>query len=99
MKSIDQRFEYLDRDHSSVPVGTEAKDVHRFAYRCRSSNTAWCSVNLRGRGHDIAKRSWAWDGNIDKPTLSPSINCQNCWHGYIEGGVFNDTNHKPEAEQ
>jgi hypothetical protein len=99
MKSADGRFEYRDRDDRPVWDGTDAGDVHRFAYRCRGQPGAWCSVNLRGRGHDVDQRSWAWDGNFDKPTLTPSINCAGCWHGFIEGGVFNNTDHKPEAQQ
>lgn len=34
--------------------------------------------------------SWAWDGDREKPTLSPSINCVGCcgWHAYLTKGVF-----------
>jgi hypothetical protein len=34
--------------------------------------------------------SWEWDGNRDKPTLKPSIQCNTpCkWHGYLTAGVF-----------
>lgn len=41
---------------------------------------------------------WAWDGNVERPTLTPSINCiaekdgkptGGCgWHGYITNGVL-----------
>lgn len=43
---------------------------------------------------------WGWDGNVDRPTLTPSINCETktrpdgtpgggCgWHGHITGGAF-----------
>lgn len=41
---------------------------------------------------------WAWDGNLDRPTLTPSINCiaerdgkptGGCgWHGFITNGVM-----------
>ena len=41
---------------------------------------------------------WAWDGNIDRPTLTPSINCiaekdgkptGGCgWHGFITNGIM-----------
>lgn len=30
--------------------------------------------------------SWEWDGNSDKPTLSPSINAQGIWHGWVRAG-------------
>ena len=33
---------------------------------------------------------WKWDGNEEKPTLSPSIQkltpCR--WHGYLRAGIF-----------
>lgn len=41
---------------------------------------------------------WAWDGNVEAPTLTPSINCLaekdgkptgGCgWHGFITAGVM-----------
>jgi len=41
---------------------------------------------------------WGWDGNMDKPTITPSINCVaekdgkstgGCgWHGFITAGVI-----------
>lgn len=41
---------------------------------------------------------WAWDGNLEKPTITPSINCLaekdgkptgGCgWHGFITNGVL-----------
>ena len=41
----------------------------------------------QGRGN-----SWEWDGNMEKPTLNPSIlrttGCR--WHGYLTGGVFKE---------
>jgi hypothetical protein len=32
--------------------------------------------------------SWEWDGNREKPTLSPSIHCVGVWHGYLRAGRF-----------
>jgi len=36
--------------------------------------------------------SWEWDGNQEKPTLSPSIqkttDCR--WHGFLRAGVFEE---------
>lgn len=34
--------------------------------------------------------SWQWDGNRERPTLSPSIrDISHCkWHGYLRAGVF-----------
>jgi hypothetical protein len=36
-------------------------------------------------GKDVG-RGWAWDGNHDKPTLSPSVHCVGHWHGWIRSG-------------
>jgi hypothetical protein len=112
MRSADGRFEYRDQGDDPVPPGTPPSNIHRFAFVCRRSGLArahiapdqlpshsFCSVNLRGRGHDVEKRSWAWDGNIEQPTLSPSINCADCWHGYIEAGVYVNTDKTPERQQ
>jgi hypothetical protein len=30
--------------------------------------------------------SWAWDGNEEKPTLTPSVNSIGNWHGWIRAG-------------
>lgn len=30
--------------------------------------------------------SWQWDGNREKPTLSPSIHAYSHWHGWIRNG-------------
>ncbi len=30
--------------------------------------------------------SWQWDGNIEKPTLTPSLHAVGIWHGYMRNG-------------
>ncbi len=30
--------------------------------------------------------SWQWDGNVQKPTLQPSVNSIGNWHGWIRDG-------------
>jgi hypothetical protein len=30
--------------------------------------------------------AWKWDGNREAPTLSPSINVIDRWHGYLKAG-------------
>ena len=29
---------------------------------------------------------WGWDGNEDKPTLTPSIHTKEHWHGFLKAG-------------
>lgn len=101
MRSADGRFEYRAQDETPLPPGTPMSGVHRVAFRCRREPDArwWCAVNVKGRGHDIEKKDWTLTGTLDAPTLAPSINCANCWHGFIEAGVFLNVSKKPEAVQ
>lgn len=32
--------------------------------------------------------SWQWDGNLDEPTLSPSVHHVGHWHGWLRKGVW-----------
>jgi hypothetical protein len=50
----------------------------------------------KGRNGGIAQ--WHWDGNRDKPTFTPSVDCGGCWHGYIRNGRTVDTNGNDEPE-
>lgn len=45
------------------------------------------SVALKPRA---ASPSWDWNGDKEKPSLTPSINClTGCqWHGWLTNGVF-----------
>lgn len=105
MKSADGRFEYLDLDGEPVAPGTHPMDVHRFAYICRAckksdpNTKSTCTLNLGGRGHDLQNRNWQWDGNVDRPTLTPSIDCTGCFHGYLRNGQFVTVGGQPEPMQ
>ena len=33
---------------------------------------------------------WTWDGDEDRPTLSPSLDARGIWHGFVEGVVLRD---------
>ena len=33
-------------------------------------------------------RVWGWDGNEEKPTLTPSIHDVGHWHGFLRSGVL-----------
>jgi len=43
-----------------------------------------------GRKNEDDLNIWQWDGNVDKPTIKPSINCVGgCgWHGWITDGIM-----------
>lgn len=32
--------------------------------------------------------SWEWDGNTEKPTLSPSVHDVGHWHGWLRAGIW-----------
>jgi hypothetical protein len=36
------------------------------------------------------EKAWLWDGNLESPTLTPSIQkCEGCrWHGFLKAGVW-----------
>jgi hypothetical protein len=38
------------------------------------------------RGEPGGHRVWGWDGNVEKPTLKPSILVPEMWHGYLRNG-------------
>lgn len=46
------------------------------------SNWVHWPINLDGVG-----RCWKWDGNVERPTLHPSLDVHDVWHGYIRAGV------------
>jgi len=58
----------------------------------------WLKVPAPGGGYEHARlpmkpappndvgASWTWDGNRERPTLTPSIHCVGVWHGYLTAG-------------
>lgn len=107
MKSVDERFEYQDKDGNSLPDGSDLSQVGRFQYECRSQwhgglsegRVGHCSINIANAGYDNPQHNWALSGSIDRPSIAPSVNCHDCWHGFIEGGIFLTTEKNPEVKQ
>jgi hypothetical protein len=69
--------------------------VDCITFRCPLSERGTCMipVTLGPPIPDAAHRRWHWDGNMQAPTLSPSVNCsgmvRRCgWHGVIEAGCW-----------
>lgn len=58
------------------------------AYTCPCGCGAVGAISVK-KGQKIPQH-WEWDGNVQAPTLTPSIlkkfGC--CWHGFLTGGVF-----------
>lgn len=57
----------------------------RFLYVCLPGDTHLNAIKVT-RGDSGAERTWGWDGNEDKPTLTPSILVPGEWHGFLESG-------------
>jgi hypothetical protein len=83
-------------------------DDHGKRYDCIAFVCPGCVAMLGGSGiHMLAVNttvkspSWDWNGDLQKPTLSPSIltgkGTQNVCHSFLRNGVFQfltDSNHR-----
>lgn len=98
MKSADGRFEYQDKDGEPLPDGSSLTEVGRLEYECRSQK-GHCSVNIANAGYQIEKRNWKLTGTVDAPTITPSINCADCWHGFLRDGRYYNTAEQLEPKQ
>lgn len=62
-----------------------------------------CGAIIIGNGHKPdGGKTWKWNGDADRPSLEPSINCRShdpetgekfagCgWHGHLTNGEFTD---------
>ena len=97
------RFEDIDHHAAAPPLlGT----IGRFNHAC-PNGTGNCGSIVIGNGFKPPsvegkyKHTWQWDGNVESPTLHPSINCLSCnpnnpaekyagcgWHGWLQNGEF-----------
>lgn len=94
-------FETLDYDPAEP--GAE----QRFGFNCPKHKGRTCEgLIIAGRtdlkrdpaGRNGGVAQWDWDSNRERPTFQPSINCGNCWHGYIRAGRCVDTSGNDEPE-
>lgn len=107
MKSSDGRFEYLKLNYDP---SSAIEKPDRFSFKCPRTGEMCSGLLLVGADlgngkfltREIAQGKvacWDFDGNIDAPTLRPSIHCKSrtddgreaagCdWHGFIERGKF-----------
>ena len=77
-----------------------------FSFNCPSRDRRCENLIIAGRtdfkrdpqGKNGGIAQWDWDGNFDCPTFSPSVNCGNCWHGFIERGRCVNTAKSDESE-
>jgi len=70
-------FEYY-RSGDRFPAGM----IYLCPCGCGASNA------LRFRPSSPEHPSWEWDGNLDAPTLLPSVHRVGHWHGWLKNGVW-----------
>jgi Family of unknown function (DUF6527) len=83
-----------DRDFVEEPGDWDIRNATRdgeprrmFWFTCPRKPGKACAVPLLPARNPNGA-GWAWDGDTDAPTLTPSINCVGgCgWHGFITDG-------------
>ncbi len=82
--------------HFYWAVSDDLTEIHLWMTLPRQDNDdgSPCCIPIR-RGLPIDGPSWGWDGNIEKPTLQPSVfhdphnpASPHHWHGWIRAGVM-----------
>ncbi len=92
------RFETMGQSAAAPPAPGQRG---RFNFGCPLGHGNCGSIWIVNGKKPPENKVWAWDGNIEKPTLHPSINCLShnpenpaekyagCgWHGWLREGVF-----------
>src|SRR5580658_7077059 len=101
MSKANVTFETLDYETASS--GKE----QRFGFDCPKHKGRTCGglliAGTTGLKWDPQNQNggvaqWRWNGDRERPTFSPSINCIGCWHGFIENGRCVDTAKNDEPE-
>lgn len=60
----------------------------RLSFLCPCGCGALAGIKVR-EDRQTTNFAWAWNGNIDKPTATPSIDIKpSHWHGYLTNGEF-----------
>ena len=99
----DAKIRFDSLDELECEVGKE----QTFEFQCPKHRNRRCgSLIIKGRtdlphdpqGQNGGIAQWNWDGDRDRPTFTPSVNCGGCWHGYIEKGRCVDTAKNDEPE-
>lgn len=69
-----------DRIYMAIPTTRPFLDKER-------ADPPWTFISLPiGRTKPAQSPSWQWDGNREKPTLSPSVHTFGHWHGWVRNG-------------
>jgi hypothetical protein len=57
----------------------------RCLYICLPGDARMDAIRVQ-RGAPGGDRVWGWDGNEEKPTITPSIHSVGSWHGWLRAG-------------
>lgn len=74
-------FDFTHFEHGAKP-----EDQRLTIYICLPGNTRWHPLHVARGGTPTDSHTWGWDGNFDKPTLTPSIHEPGTWHGHLQAG-------------
>jgi len=66
-------------------VSDKTKETAHIYISLPGEGGGWSAIKVR-RGAAGGERVWGWDGNEDKPTLTPSIHMPGVWHGHCIAG-------------
>ncbi len=69
-------------------MGYTPEGVNEIRMPCRGGKFDGCVVRVTLGPADEKDARWHWDGNMDEPTVTPSIGCdRRCgWHGTLTKG-------------
>jgi Family of unknown function (DUF6527) len=85
------KFEFLTVDLDDCPP--DQAPVF-FGFECPKRTDGFLCSGLVIRGNPAGlkpeNKTWLWNGNREKPTFQPSIDCKNCSHGFIENGEWRE---------
>lgn len=77
---------YVKAERGQFEVVTKPNGQRRFWFVCPGCKTI-ASIALRPVV-DGSAQSWDFDGNMEAPTLLPSVNHVGCWHGWLRAGEW-----------
>jgi hypothetical protein len=82
---VDDPIAAIERDRA-----TGGRGIARLAYNCPRTGKPCGEIAIGHPDKPARTPSWRFDGNVEAPTLTPSINCTGgCgWHGFLTAGVF-----------
>lgn len=80
-------FEYVYREGKHAD-GTPWRHIAGLNYRSPTGSVGHIPFRKPSLWASLPGHDWHWNGNIEKPTLSPSIHHVGHWHGHLVNGVF-----------